>query len=226
MEAYVRHLGSEERGVLRVSSDSLLCFPWLPGAIRRFRRRHPRVRVHLTRHGDLLGALRKRALDVGLTYPRDPGSGLETTRLFSDEMLAVLPPLHPLTAKRAIAVADLAGSDFIYHMELRESVLFRRYLAPGRVELGSFTLIEQPDAILAMVRAGLGVTLLPRWSVTRDEATGAVATRPLRGKGGFRVQWSAAIRRGEEPLARVFTQAVRAEAAARRSCRADSAMAV
>lgn len=216
LDAYVQHLASGETGTLRVSSDSILCFPWLPGAIRRFRRLHPGVSVQLVQHRDVLRAVAKKKLDVALTYPRAVIGELEVAPLFDDEMLAVLPPMHPLTAKARLRPAHLAGVDFIYHVELERSILYQQYLKPNGIELGSFTFIEQPDAILAMVRAGLGVTFLPRWSVARDEAAGLVVTRPIRGGRGFRLRWVAVVRHGDEPaFVRDFVDGVRAEAKAR-----------
>lgn len=216
LEAYVQHLASGETGTLRVSSDSILCFPWLPGVIRRFRRLHPGVVVHLVQHRDVLHAMTQKKLDVGLTYPRTVPDDLEVHPLFDDEMLAVLPPTHPLTTRSKITPANLSGEDFVYHAELKQSILYRQYLKPNQIELGSFTYIEQPDAILAMVRAGLGITFLPRWSVARDEAAGAVVTRPLRGGRGFRLRWVAMVRRDGEPaFVNDFVEGVRAEAKAR-----------
>jgi len=217
MEAYFRRLESEHTGTLRVSPDSLLCFPWLPGAMRRFREIYPGVNIQLRGERNLLSAIARKRLDVGLTFPREVPPELEVVSLFDDEMLAVLPPQHPLAAKTSLSAKDFEGADFLYHMELEESVLHQRFLAPKGIRLASFTLVEQPEAIVSLVQAGLGVTLLPKWSVARQAAAGEVVTRRLRSPNrDFRVRWAAVIRRGEDAsFVSEFLDGVRAEAEAR-----------
>jgi LysR family transcriptional regulator for metE and metH len=217
MEAYFRRLDVAHTGTLRISPDSLLCFPWLPGAMQRFREVYPGVGIQLRGERNLLSAIARKRLDIGLTFPREVPPELEVVSLFDDEMLAVLPPQHPLTTKKLISVKDFEGADFLYHMELEGSVLQQRYLGPSGIRLGSFTLIEQPEAIVALVQAGLGVTLLPKWSVARQADAGEVVTRRLRAREReFRVRWAAVIRRGEDTsFVSEFLDLVRAEAAAR-----------
>lgn len=75
-------------------------------------------------------------------------------------------------------------------------MLYRRFLAPAGVRPASITVIENPEAIVELVRAGLGISLLPRSSIARDAEVGAVVARPLlRRRGGYRIGWSAAVRR-------------------------------
>jgi DNA-binding transcriptional LysR family regulator len=81
-------------------------------------------------------------------------------------------------------------------MDLRRSTLYRRYLEPHGVRLASTTIIEYPDAILELVGAGLGISLLPRASVTGPRAATTVVTRPVSARrGGYRIAWSAAFHR-------------------------------
>ena len=217
MEAYFRRLDVGQTGTLRISPDSLLCFPWLPGVMQRFRETYPGVSIQLRRQRNLLSAVARKRLDIGLTFPREVPAELEVVKLFEDEMLAVLPPHHPMTEKKMVSAKDFQGTDFIYHMDLEGSVVQQRYFAPAGVRFGSFTLIEQPEAIVALVQAGLGVTLLPKWSVARQSAAGDVVTRRLRARGReSRVRWAAVIRRGEDAsFVSEFLDLVRAEAAAR-----------
>jgi LysR family transcriptional regulator for metE and metH len=190
-----RKLG--ERACLRLSSDNILSLRWLPRVLGRFRELHPGVGLRILRTGNPMRELVAGRLDLAITYPQEPPHPRITmVPLLEDEMVAVLPPGHPLARKRFLAADDLAGQDFFYHMDVRGSALFRRFLEPRGVRLGSTTVIEYPEAILELVRAGLGLSLLPRASVADEHGPGAVVIRSLSARrGGYRIAWSAAFHR-------------------------------
>ncbi|HEY2386433.1 MAG TPA: LysR family transcriptional regulator [Candidatus Binatia bacterium] len=190
-----RKLG--ERELLRLSSDNVLSLHWLPRVLGRFRELHPGVGLRILRTANPMRELVAGRLDLAITYPQDPAHPrIAMVPLLEDEMVAVLPPRHPLARKRFLAPEDLAGQDFLYHMDVRSSALFRRFLEPRGVRLGSATVIEYPEAILELVRAGLGVSLLPRASVAGEHGPDAVVLRPLGARrGGYRIAWSAAFHR-------------------------------
>jgi LysR family transcriptional regulator for metE and metH len=197
MDAWLAGRKLGETVPFRVSTDNLLSLRWLPRVLARFRELHPDVGVRILRTPDPLRELVAGRLDLAITFPQDPPSAaIELTPLFDDEMVAVLPAGHPLAHKRVLSPADLTGQDLLYHVDLRRSTLYRRYLEPHGVRLASTTIIEYPDAILELVGAGLGLALLPRASVTDHRAAATVVTRPVSARrGGYRIGWSAAFNR-------------------------------
>ncbi len=182
---------------LRISTDNVLSLRWLPRVLARFRVLHPEVGVRLLRTGDPLRELAAHRLDLAITFPqRPPNATIEMIPLFEDEMVAVLPRDHALARKRFLVPEDLNGQDLLYHMDLRSSVLYRRFLEPRGVRLASTTVVEYPEAILELVRAGLGISLLPRASVASTRDLGTVAIRRVGpARGGYRIAWSAAVHR-------------------------------
>jgi LysR family transcriptional regulator for metE and metH len=198
MDAWLagRKLG-ETAAPLRISADNLLSLGWLPRVLARFRELHPDVGLRMLRSPQPLRDLVARRLDLAITFPQpSPNLAVELVPLFEDEMVAVLPQGHALAPKRFLAAEDLSGEHLFYHMDLRSSVLYRRFLEPRGVRLGSSTVIEYPEAIIELVRAGLGISLLPRSSLGTERA---LVARPLSPKrGGFRIAWSAAFHRDRE----------------------------
>jgi DNA-binding transcriptional LysR family regulator len=197
MDAWLAGRTLGETIPFRVSTDNLLTLRWLPQVLARFRQLHPDVGLRILRTPDPLRELMAGRLDLAITFPQEPPhAAIEMTSLFDDEMVAVLPPTHPLVRKRFLTPGDLSGQDLLYHMDLRRSTLYRRYLEPHGVRLASTTIIEYPDAILELVGAGLGISLLPRASVMGARAATAVVTRPVSARrGGYRIAWSAAFHR-------------------------------
>lgn len=210
-------------GTLRVSTDNILCLRWLPGAMQRFHARYPRVSVRIQRHRDLLRELQNGKLDVGITYPRSEAAGdIDFVPLFDDELLGIMPCDHPLRARPFLDVRDLSGQNLIYHMEVKGSALARSFLDPHRIKLASVTVVEQPEAIIELVKSGFGVSILPRWSVERDVEAGELVARRLKtnAKTGFPLRWVAALRKGaEKPFLLEFLDQIRAQAAGRHAPR-------
>src|SRR5271170_257416 len=94
---------------------------------------------------------------------------LEVRELFSEELLIALPPGHPLTRKRTVSAKDLKGERLIVMKEghcLGDQVLGfcdRHDLHP-RISFRT----AQLETIQSLVRAGLGISLIPAMAAQRD----------------------------------------------------------
>lgn len=101
-------------------------------------------------------------IDFALASQPIQDGRLEVRELLSEELLLALPPGHPLTRKRAVAVADLEGERLIVMKEghcLGDQVLSfcdRRDLHP-KISFRS----AQLETIQALVASGLGISLIP-----------------------------------------------------------------
>ena len=87
---------------------------------------------------------------------------LEVRELFTEELLLALPPGHPLTRQRTVAVADLEQERLIVMKEghcLGDQVL--RFCDRREVRPHISFRSAQLETIQALVRAGLGLSLIP-----------------------------------------------------------------
>jgi LysR family transcriptional regulator for metE and metH len=111
---------------------------------------------------------------------------------FLDEMVLVVSAEHRLAGRRHVPVGELASEHLVvYSVSRRDSFTFRRVLEPAGIEPARVTHLMLTEAILEMVKANLGVTIIPKWSVLPSVRSGAVRAISLGPKGVFR-QWSAA----------------------------------
>jgi len=160
-----------EQGRIVVGFTSSAPFhPFVPNAIRAFRRAFPLVSLVLEEGGtaDLVAALRRERLDVAfIRSPVPDGEGVRVHALLEEAMFAALPGGHPLAApgdEAPLALEALAAEPF---------VLYRRASGPGLYD--SITgachaagflpnmAQEAPRIVstLTLVAAGLGVTIVP-----------------------------------------------------------------
>jgi DNA-binding transcriptional LysR family regulator len=167
----VRQIDRGEVGRLRVGIVGSAMWGPIPGLLEEFQRRFPRVSWTLHEMGpnDQYEALRDKQIDVGFwREPRDDEENLKHAGLWQDlcfreTVCAAINQNHPLASQPDIELADLAGQPMLT-LALDRSA-FARYLMQCCADAGFAPAIHQealePQTVLAMVGAGLGVALMP-----------------------------------------------------------------
>jgi LysR family hydrogen peroxide-inducible transcriptional activator len=180
----------------------------LPSALPMLRERYPALRLFLREDltGRLIASLKAGALDAALIALPYDTAGLETARVGEDELLAAIPPNHPLLAHKTIDPARLESEDLILLEDghcLREHALSGCNLDPpkGHGEEGAFAATSL-HTLVQMVGSGLGVSLIPEMAVSAGLVEGApVSVRHLTAEAPSReivVAWRAGSSRETE----------------------------
>ncbi|MFI5866057.1 LysR family transcriptional regulator [Streptomyces sp. NPDC051546] len=94
-------------------------FPWLPPVLRAFRAREPDVEVQIETVADdaPIPVLLADLVDVALvTKPDVQMDRASLTRLFEDEMVAVVPGGHPWASRAHVTARDFDGTDLVIEM--------------------------------------------------------------------------------------------------------------
>ena len=175
--------------ILRVGSFQHVSAWIVPHAVRRLRRREPDVEVTLVEHDadiDVLDPLRRGELDLGFAEWPLPADEFGAHEVFVDTYVVVAAPDSPLLARgRPVTLEEVAESPLIGHSGKRPRV--EAHFAALGVR-PTFVFRSDRDAtIQGLVAAGLGVAVVPRFSVDRTRADTAVieldppdAVRPWR----------------------------------------------
>ena len=159
-----RDVAARKTGRVTLAALPSVASGLLPAAIARFRRRHPRITISLRDAvaDRVVEAIRSREVDLGVTSIATSDPRFEITRLGSDRIVLVLPRAHPLAAQRRLSLAMLVDHPLIL-MDRDSSVrhmVDAAYAAVGRLAVPAFEVTFMSTAV-GLVRAGLGVTLLP-----------------------------------------------------------------
>jgi LysR family transcriptional regulator for metE and metH len=192
VEDEVRQIASDQQATLRLSTECYTCYHWLPSLLKVFNRKFPRVSVEIdvaaTRQP--IQALLSGKIDLAIVSTPIRDSRLLTKPLFQDELLVVMKPDHPLASRPYIRAKDFAEEKlFVYALPKEENTVFQKVLIPAGIEPKQFVQVELTEAIVEMVKAGLGISVLAQWAVAPQIKTGALSVRPLTSKG-LRRQWS------------------------------------
>lgn len=177
----------QSAAMVRVGAVSAATSPLLTAAVRAFGETHADVHVEvvLAERGRLRDALLRGGLDLGLVNYLDDDEiapKLRGTELLRGHPVVCIRPDSPLAARPAIAPDELVRQPLI---ALRAGYAMDRYvkrLLDGRVPSFSYS-TDGAETGKLMVANGLGVTVLPSYSVVGDplEARGAITHRPIAG---------------------------------------------
>lgn len=172
-----------ETGTLRIGVACLFCFQWLPAVIVDFQKSYLKVDLAISTSYNFPGDLKTEAFDMVVTAAPFSKEELSCVHLFKDEMVAIMATDHPLSAKRFLMPNDLAGNKLIVSINLPLNH-FSHLLWPGETTAPEAVMrIDQPHAIIELVRAGLGVSIAPRWAVRSYLASGQLAAVPISARG-------------------------------------------
>jgi DNA-binding transcriptional LysR family regulator len=154
---------SLQRGALRIASAPALALSFMPRAIATFLRRHSDIRISLANHSSrtVLDMVVGERCDVGFVILPMGHSSTHGERLIATRMVCVMPSDHPLSKRKVIRPADLAGERFVSHPHALESrlhidALFASYGIERKLQVET----QVSACICAMVAAGLGVALI------------------------------------------------------------------
>lgn len=124
-------------------------------------------------------------------------AGVELLPLFDDQLRFIMPPEHRLAGKRVIEGEDIVGEDFITYTRVPEPDReYARLFRPSNSYPNWGETVEVPEAIVEMVAAGLGTSVLAGWAVSGALASGRVVAAQV-GNEGISIPWYAAIRAGD-----------------------------
>jgi DNA-binding transcriptional LysR family regulator len=173
--------------MVRLATVNAATVPLLTQAISAFRDRHPSTQVEVVgaREEEIDLGLREGAFDLGLVTclgGDDMPPEFETTSLLSGRAVVCIHPSSPLAAQAAISVEQLLTEPMIL---MRSGYLMHRFVHRLLGERSPTVSYSTDGAEMGklMVAEGLGVTVLPDFSVDGDplHRAGVIASRPIQG---------------------------------------------
>ncbi len=206
-----RLMEAGHNGYIDIGITGSMTLRGVPRAVQTFMAENPDVHTTLSEQStsEQIEALLSRRLDVGFVNFAAVPKGLDGVPLPDEAFVCCLPAGHPLTAKRRIALTELADESF---------VMFVRELSPYNydnvinscMEAGFYPNMRfaarQWLTVSALVGAGLGVALVPS-SIASSGIKGA-AFRPLVGLRARSRAWCLRHKDNHDPIVLAFFDAL------------------
>ncbi len=175
--AYIKDIGRGRRGRLRVACLSSLAAGIVTNRLKEFHRLHPEVQVTLCErtYDQVPEAVRNGEVDIGVGAELRADADLSFQPMFKDRLMVVVPAGHQL-ARRRITWRSLDAFKLIMVTPGPAS----RAMQAINVTVTPAFEVEHAATALAMVRNGMGITILPS-SIIGGLHIGDLAHRPLPG---------------------------------------------
>lgn len=201
-ELSIKQYVSGQTGTIRLATQCYTCYHWLPQLLKDFKREFPNVEIEILHNNgsDVEDQIMNGEIDVAVIYESSNYSNLNYIELFQDEMFALVPADHPWTKKKFVQATDFENQQIIIHSLPLESVsLFSQVLIPEGVQPKRVIQVQVTEAIIEMVKAGLGVNVMAKWIVEPFLSDKQIALVPVTRRGIHRTWYSVALKQDDPP---------------------------
>lgn len=199
-ELEIAKIVSGDFGQLRVGTKCVFCYKWLPSALAIFQEKFPNIEFEIGTAVNLQEELESDKFDLIITGAGDGDESMGFLPLFQDHMVCIMPSDHPLSIKPYLIPADFGGTTLISHADRDGSSFYQLVLKPKGIHPKRFMTIGQPQAIIEMVAAGFGVSIVPGWAVKSILEERKLCALPVTGKG-LPLTWQVAfLKKNEFPV--------------------------
>jgi len=183
LQSALQNLGehaARRRGRATVAALPSLAAGWMPAVLARFCESYPGIELNVADvlSDSCLEFVRSGRADFSLSAVRASAPELHTELFCEDEFHLVCRRDHPLASRRQITLADLAEEPFI-HLARSSSVRQHIESAIHPARMNRVMELEQLSTVAGMVRAGLGISVLPGLALFHFQAAPELVTKAL-----------------------------------------------
>jgi DNA-binding transcriptional LysR family regulator len=166
--AEIREFSSGTRGRVRLFANISSITQFLPHDLKSFLTQHPGIDIDLEEHISSITtrAVAENAADIGIYAQADNEYGLDVFPYRRDQLVLVVPYGHEFSRRRVMKFVDTLDYDFVgYHKGGAINYLLLRAASDANRTLKLRFQVTTFEAVVAMVRAGLGIGVLPAGTI-------------------------------------------------------------
>ena len=200
IEDEVRRMNAGIDHVVRIAVENYSAYHWFPAFLAEFRAVHPTIDIQIMagNRRDMVGSLLDRQIDLAIVAGATKHAGTRSLHLFDDPLVFVCAPGHPLAKAASVSAKDIEGQRYITFTKIPEpDQEFARLFRVERRYPSWTAAVELPEAIIELVAADQGTSILAHWAVTPHVASGRIVALPLH-PNPIQMEWSCTFR-GDEP---------------------------
>lgn len=178
----IQELRGLARGSLKIGASQTIGVYLMPEILGQFRRTHPHIDLDLQIANTevIQQQLAENLLDIALTEGFIDQPDLDATIFQQDNLIAIVPPGHPLLNKKSVTARQFCSEPMIVreHGSGTRAVI-ERALARKSIELTPIMSLGSTEAIKRAVQAGIGVAIVSSLATTQEFEAGTLVELPL-----------------------------------------------
>ncbi len=198
-EAEIQRARTGTYELLRLSTHCYTCYHWLPSRLALFERKFPNVEVRIVVEAtsNPFEALLQGKLDLAIVHTPVQHRMLWYQPLFRDELVVIVSRKHPLARQTHFPLQAFADETLLIYPPRERSAALKQVLNPAGIVPGCVQEVQLTEAVIELVKAGAGVSILAKWAVAPEIRSGELRALRLTKDGWFRT-WSAAMHRNHK----------------------------
>jgi len=168
------------KGSISVGASSTIGNYVLPAVIADFKRKNPKIKIHLLVGNTkrVVEFLNAGNIDLGFVEGEVTKYKIRTEKLISDELGMIVPSTHPWARKKEVSILDVMKEPFIFREEgsgtrqVIEKYLQKRGISPQKMKIT--TILGSTEAIKDAVENGVGLSIVSKWAVRKERRYGSI----------------------------------------------------
>jgi len=170
------------KGDITVGASSTIGNYILPSIISAFRKKFPKVTIHLVTGNtrSVIEYLNASTIDVAIVEGEVKRQKLIVEKLIPDEMVLIMSPSHSWSGRKDVSIFEVIKEPFIFREEgsgtrqVIEKYFSRHGVSPQSIKI-SF-IMGSTESIKGAVEEGLGVSIVSKWAVRKECRFGSLKT--------------------------------------------------
>ncbi|HUO78380.1 MAG TPA: selenium metabolism-associated LysR family transcriptional regulator [Thermodesulfovibrionales bacterium] len=180
------------KGSISVGASSTIGNYVLPSVIADFRRTHPKIKIHLfvgnTKR--VIELLNSGNIDFGIVEGDVARQKLVVEKLLKDELVVIVPAMHPWAKKKEVSIYDVIKEPFILREEGSGTrQIIEKYFNKHGIsthDMKASMMLGSTVAIKEAVESGMGISIVSRWAARKESKCGSLKLVSIKEENLFR----------------------------------------
>ncbi|HKN19278.1 MAG TPA: selenium metabolism-associated LysR family transcriptional regulator [Dissulfurispiraceae bacterium] len=162
------------KGSITIGASTTIGNYLLPTVVFNFKKNHPKIKINILigNTNRVLDLLNSGIIEFGLVEGDTTRSKIKVESFLTDELVFILPAMHPLAKKKSISILEIMKEPFIIREEGSGTrQIIEKYLALHGIKISDMHIVlvlGGTEAIKEAVERGMGIAILSRWAARKE----------------------------------------------------------
>ncbi len=162
------------KGSITIGASTTIGNYLLPTVVFNFKKNHPKIKINILigNTNRVLDLLNSGIIEFGLVEGDTTRSKIKVVSFLTDELVFILPAMHPLAKKKSISILEIMKEPFIIREEGSGTrQIIEKYLSVHGIKISDMHIVlvlGGTEAIKEAVERGMGIAILSRWAARKE----------------------------------------------------------
>ena len=168
------------KGSITIGASTTIGNYLLPSVVFSFKKTHPKIKINILigNTNRVLDLLNAGVVEFGLVEGETTRSKIKVESLLTDELVFILPAMHPLAKKKSISILELMKEPFIIREEGSGTrQIIEKHLALHGIKISDMHIVlvlGGTESIKEAVERGMGISIVSRWAARKEVQFGTL----------------------------------------------------